>query len=107
MGRKEQERRKLKRAAWIIIMKMGKQGLAMIHTHYDKVINMEESFNNVFAQLDTRKLEYETLLWYGVYSAQKLLRLCSSTIYLWQIDDNWVVGKVSIVRVSARWRWTQ
>ena len=37
-------------------MEMRKQGLAMIHTHYDKVIYMEQSVD-VFAQLDTRKLE--------------------------------------------------
>ena len=35
--------------------------LAMIYTHYDKVINMEESVD-IFVQLDTRKLEYKTLL---------------------------------------------
>ena len=39
-----------------MIMKMRKQGLAMIHTHYDKVINMEKSVD-VFARLHTRKLE--------------------------------------------------
>ena len=42
-------------------MKMMKQGLAIIHTHYDKVINMEDSVD-VFAQLEIRKLEHETLL---------------------------------------------
>ena len=45
----------------IIIMKIRKQGLAMIHTHYDKEINREESVDT-FAQLDTRKLEHRTLL---------------------------------------------
>ena len=45
----------------MIIMKMRKQGLVMIHTHYDKVINMEESAA-FFAQLDTGKLEHKTLL---------------------------------------------
>ena len=62
MGRKEQERRKLKRAAVNYhLMKIRKQGLAMIHTHYGKVINKEESMD-VFAHLDTRKLEHKTFL---------------------------------------------
>ena len=56
MGRREQERWKL-----IIIMEMRKQGLAMIHTHYDKAINMEESVD-AFAQLNLRKYEHKTLL---------------------------------------------
>ena len=42
-------------------MKMREQGLAMIHTNYDKVVNREESVD-VFAQLDARKLENKTLL---------------------------------------------
>ena len=43
-------------------MKIRKQGLAMIHTHYDKVINREESVG-ILAQLDTRKLEHKSLLY--------------------------------------------
>ena len=43
-------------AAINLIMNMRKQSLAMIHTQYDKVINMEE-FVDVFAQLNTRKLQ--------------------------------------------------
>ena len=35
--------------------------LAMIHTHYDMVIDMEEAVD-IFAQLHTRKLELKTLL---------------------------------------------
>ena len=42
-------------------MKVRKHGLAMIRTNYDKVINRDESVD-VFAQLDTRKLENKTLL---------------------------------------------
>ena len=61
MGRKDQERRKLKRAVMNYHYEMRKQGLAMIHTHYDKVITMEESVD-ILAQLDTRKLEHKTLL---------------------------------------------
>ena len=41
-------------------MKLRKQGLAMIHTDYDKVIKMEESVV-VLGQLDTRKLEHKAL----------------------------------------------
>ena len=37
-----------------------------------------------------------------LYSARKRLHLCISTIYLYQISDNRVVSKISIVRVSAR-----
>ena len=37
------------------------EALAMIHTHCDKVINMEESVD-FFVQLNTRKLEHKTLL---------------------------------------------
>ena len=44
-----------------MIMKIPRQGLAMIHTHYDEVINMEESVDG-FSQLDARKLEQKTLL---------------------------------------------
>ena len=43
-------------------MKMRKQGLAVIHTHYDKVINREESVD-IFEQLNTEKLEHKTLLY--------------------------------------------
>ena len=39
------------------------EALAMINTHYGKVINMEECVD-VFAQLDTRTLEHKTLLYY-------------------------------------------
>ena len=55
IGRKEQECWKLERLQLIIILKMRKQGLAMIHTHYAKVMNMEESVDD-FAQLDRRML---------------------------------------------------
>ena len=40
---------------------MQKQGLAMIHNYYHKVINMEE-FEDVFAHLETRKLVQKPLL---------------------------------------------
>ena len=35
--------------------------LAIIHTHYDMVIDLEEGVD-LFAQLHTRKLELKTLL---------------------------------------------
>ena len=36
-----------------LIRKMRKQGLAMMHTHYDMVIDMKEAVD-IFAQLHTR-----------------------------------------------------
>ena len=38
------------------VCEVSKQDLAMIHTHYDNVIKMENPVD-FFAQLDTRKLE--------------------------------------------------
>ena len=62
MGGKEQECRKLKRAARNIGYENAEARfiIAMIHTRYDKMRNIEESVD-VFAQIDTRKLEQKTL----------------------------------------------
>ena len=43
------------------IKKMRKKGLAMIHTQYDMVINMEKTLD-ICVQLHTRKLVLKTLL---------------------------------------------
>ena len=60
MGRKEQEGRNCKRA--VMNYHYEKEEPRFSHdTHYDKVMNREESVD-VFAQIDTRKLENETLL---------------------------------------------
>ena len=48
-----QERRQM-------IRKMRKQSLAMIQTHYDMAIDMEEAVD-IFPQLHTNKLELQTL----------------------------------------------
>ena len=37
------------------------RGFTMIHTHYNKMLNMEESVD-VFAPLNTRKWEHKSLL---------------------------------------------
>ena len=44
-----------------MIRKTRKQSLAMIHTHYDMAIDMEEAVA-IFRQLHTNKLELQTLL---------------------------------------------
>ena len=45
-----------------MIGKKKKQGLAMIHTHYDMMIAMEEATYGHFAQLHAKKLELKALL---------------------------------------------
>ena len=54
MGRKEQERQKLK------VVRLS--ALAMIHTHYDMVIDMEGAVD-IYARLHTRKVELKTLFY--------------------------------------------
>ena len=75
MGRKEQERRHtscecersastLRRLNNFMRASMGKErlsALAMIHIHYDMVIDREEAVN-IFARLHARMLELKTLL---------------------------------------------